>query len=83
LEATDTAFQKYCHYGMNLITHLDTYFQEAPIEVKRKMLGSIFIEKLTYEEGKYRTNGLNPALTIILQKSKGLQNEKTGKHDHF
>jgi hypothetical protein len=34
--------------------------------------------KLTFENGKYRTDGLNPALAFILQKSSGLQKEKTG-----
>ena len=77
LETTDTAFQKYCRYGMSMITHLDGYFQEASLEIKRKMLGSIFPGKLTYQDGKYRTDGLNPALAIILQKTNGLQKEKT------
>ena len=31
-----------------------------------------------FEKGKYRSDGLNPALAIILQKSNGLQNETTG-----
>lgn len=45
------------------------------------MLGSIFSEKLrvkTVLNSKYRTAGLNPALTTILQKFKELQKEKTG-----
>jgi hypothetical protein len=73
LETIDTAFQKYCRYEMSMITHLDGYFQEASLEIKRKMLGSIFPGKLTYQDGKYRTDGLNPALAIILQKTNGLQ----------
>ena len=54
------------------------YFQEAGLEAKRKLLGSIFPEKLTFQDGKYRTDGLNPALAIILQKTKNLESEKTG-----
>lgn len=57
---------------------MDIYFQMAPLEVKRKMLGSIFPGKLIYEDGKYRTEGMNPALSLILQKTSELQNEKTG-----
>jgi hypothetical protein len=34
--------------------------------------------KLIFQDVKYRPDGLNPALAIILQKSNGLQNEKTG-----
>ena len=78
LEITDTAFQKYTGYGMSLLKDLTWYFQEAGLEAKRKLLGSIFPAKLIFQDGKYRTDGLNPALAIILQKSKGLQKEKTG-----
>ena len=78
LEITDTAFQKYTRYGMSLLKDLTWYFQEAGLEAKRKLLGSIFPAKLTFQDGKYRTDGLNPALAIILQKTKNLQNEKTG-----
>lgn len=49
LELTDTAFEKYCRNGMSMITHRDFYFQEAPLKIKRKMLGSIFAGKLAFE----------------------------------
>ena len=78
LEISDTAFQKYTRYGMSLLKDLTWHFQEAGLEVKRKLLGSIFPAKLTFQDGKYRTDGLNPALAIILQKTKNLENEKTG-----
>jgi hypothetical protein len=39
---------------------------------------STTVLSLIFQDGKYRTDGLNPALAIILQKSKGLQKEKTG-----
>ena len=48
------------------------------LDVKRKMLGSIFPGKLVFQDGKYRTEGMNPALELILQKTNGLQKEKTG-----
>ena len=78
LEISDTAFQKYTRYGMSLLKDLTCYFQEAGLEAKRKLLGSIFPAKLTFQDGKYRTDGLNPALTIILQKTKNLENKKCG-----
>lgn len=63
---------------MSLLSHLPEYFQEASLEIRRKLLGSIFPLKLIFQDGKYRTDGLNPALAFILQKSNGLQKEKTG-----
>jgi hypothetical protein len=32
--------------------------------------------KLIFQDGNYRTSALNPALALILQKNKGLENEK-------
>jgi hypothetical protein len=36
----------------------------------------IFPAKLIFKDGNYRTSALNPALALILQKNKGLGNEK-------
>ncbi|NDD58749.1 MAG: hypothetical protein EBZ47_05795 [Chlamydiae bacterium] len=60
------------------MNHLPEYFQEADLEVRRKLIGSIFPVKLIFEAGKYGTAALNPALTIVLQKTKNLQNKKCG-----
>ena len=61
---------------MSLLKDLTWYFQEAGLEAKRKLLGSIFPAKLVFQDGNYRTSALNPALALILQKNKGLRNEK-------
>jgi hypothetical protein len=47
--ALDTNFMKYCRYRMTLLTHLDIYYVEGPLEVKRKLIGSIFTETLVFE----------------------------------
>lgn len=79
LEITDTAFPKYTRYGTSLLSHLPEYFEEADLKVRRKLIGSIFPVKLTFEAGKYRTPVLNAALAIILQKSKHLREEKNAE----
>jgi hypothetical protein len=38
---------------------------------------------LIFEKGTYRTNGMNPALVLILQKNCGLQKEKAGNTINF
>lgn len=35
--------------------------------IRKKLLGSIFTEKLIFEDGKYRTTGLNEAVALIGQ----------------
>jgi site-specific DNA recombinase len=76
LEIADTAFEKYARYGMSLLKDLAWYFQEAEPQARRKLLGSIFPAKLIFKDGNYRTSALNPALALILQKNRGLGNEK-------
>ncbi len=76
LDVADTAFEKYARYGMSLLKDLSWYFQEAEPQARRKLLGSIFPAKLVFQDGNYRTSALNPALALILQKNKELQNEK-------
>ena len=76
LEVADTAFEKYARYGMSLLKDLTWYFQEAEPQAPRKLFGSIFPAKLVFQDGNYGTSALNPALAPILQKNKGLQNEK-------
>jgi len=70
LEVTDTAFERYARYGMSLLKDLTWYFQEAEPQARRKLLGLIFPAKLVFRDGNYRTSVLNPALALILQKTR-------------
>jgi hypothetical protein len=70
---------KYCRFGIPLLSNLSGFYQTASVEIKQKLLGSIFPAKLHFREDSYRTTPLNPALAFILQKNKRLENEKTGQ----
>jgi site-specific DNA recombinase len=78
-ESSETGFMKYCRFGIPLLSNLSGFYMTASIEIKQKLLGSIFPAKLHFRENSYRTTPLNPALALILQKNNGLQNEKTGQ----
>jgi hypothetical protein len=58
---------KYCRYGMSLLSNLDFHYQQATPYVRKKLLGSIFTGKLIFQNGKYRTTGLNEAVALIGQ----------------
>lgn len=60
-------------YSINLIGNLGTFFQSAPCEVKVKLLGSIFPEKIEFDGKNYRTKSYNKMLDIIYQETKQLQ----------
>lgn len=79
LRSIDTNFMKYCSFGMTLLTHLDVCYQEASLELKRKLIGSIFPEKLVFEKGIYRTAKMNPAVELIGQFQRELGNKKDGR----
>jgi len=76
IETLSDHVEQHCQFGMHVLSHVDVYFQQGSIELKQKILGSIFPGKLVFEKGKYRTSGLNPALALILQKNSNLENEK-------
>lgn len=46
----DREFSKYTTYGLSLLKNISGYYQQAPGEVKSKIISSIFPENLIYEE---------------------------------
>lgn len=58
-------FQQYLDFGFSLLNDLDRYFDEASLEVKQKMLGSIFPEKLIFDGNKCRTARPTPLLSLL------------------
>ena len=63
-------------YSINLISNLGSFFQSASCEVKTKLLGSIFPEKLLFDGKKYRTTSFNGMLNLIYQETKYLRGNK-------
>ena len=57
-------------YSINLISNLGTFFQSAPCEVRIKLLGSMFPEKIEFDGKNYRTKSYNKMLDIIYQETK-------------
>ncbi|HLT47259.1 MAG TPA: hypothetical protein VK002_08530, partial [Rubricoccaceae bacterium] len=55
LRAPTSRFIEEARYGLSLLSDLPRYYARAGIEAKDRILGSIFPEKLTFEEGSYRT----------------------------
>ncbi len=76
LKSTDTNFMKYCRYGMCLLANLDFHYQDSSPYIRKKLFGSIFTGKLIFENGNYRTTGLNEAVVLIGLFQKELGNKK-------
>ncbi|MFW9874894.1 MAG: recombinase family protein, partial [Candidatus Thorarchaeota archaeon] len=76
LKLADTNFMRYCRYGTSLLENLDMFYKEAPLNIQKKLIGSIFTEKLVFEDGSYRTTKLNKAVELIGLFQKELGNKK-------
>ena len=74
--SADLKMREKLTYSINLISNLGKFFQSATCEVKSKLLGSIFPEKLLFDGKKYRTHSFNGMLSLIFKETKYLQGNK-------
>lgn len=64
----EQGFDKYLRYCLSLISDLGSYYTNATLEGKQKLIGSICYGNFVYEDGKYRTSDLNPAIALFCGK---------------
>ena len=71
---------EYIEFGLKLMQNLDTFFGQANVSVKNKLMSSIFKEKIEFDGIKYRTPKFNKGFDYIYQKINELENvlNKTG-----
>ena len=65
LELEQKDFMTTVQYSFGLLKDLSKYYKKASVEVKQKIVGSIFPKKLIYQEKNYRTAQVNQALALI------------------
>ena len=64
--------------ALSNISQLDKLYEEASTEGKRKIIGSMFPEKLTFEKNEVRTTKINEAIRLMLLFYKDLNTKKKG-----
>lgn len=69
-------------YSIDLINNMDYYIRNAKVEVKCKLISSIFPEKVVFDGKTYRTNSLNKVLDLIYQQTNELRGNKNGKNSN-
>ena len=77
--STNEDYQKYIDKGFALLENIDKHFVEADLAGKQHIIGSIFAEKLIFENNRYRTTKENQAVTLITTPGKGFKENKKGK----
>ena len=63
-------------YSISLINNIDTFIADAPVEVKIKLISSMFPEKIEFDGIRYRTKSYNKVLDLIYQETKELRGTK-------
>jgi hypothetical protein len=64
---------------LDVLTNLDRYYVAKNTEVKQRIIGSMFPEKLYFENGQYRTTKVNEAVSIFTSDSKVFESIKKEK----
>ena len=68
-------------YAISLINNMVMYVKDAPVEVKIKLIGSIFPEKIVFDGESYRTKNINRVLDLIYQQTNELRGKKIRKKE--
>ncbi len=64
---------------LDLLLNIDEYYVSRETVVKQKIIGSIFPEKLIFQDNKYRTTKTNDVFDLILAMGKDFGGNKKGK----
>ena len=74
--STDLNIRQKLDYSMNIIGNISMFFRFGDPELKIKLLGSIFPEKIYFDGKNYRTSRFNHLLGVIFHETKHLQGQK-------
>ncbi|HFG0471765.1 recombinase family protein [Flavobacterium psychrophilum] len=79
LSIDKSAYQKYFEFGLSFLSNAKEYYQKADLEIKQKIVGSIFPEKIIFSNNKYRTSQTNELLKLLTFNINELGNIKNEK----
>ena len=79
LSIDKSAFQKYFEYGLIFLSNMKEYYTNADLDIKQKIVGSIFPKKIIFYENKYRTTQTNELLLLLTLNINELGEIKNGQ----
>lgn len=65
------------------ISQLDVLYENGTVTQKRKIIGSMFPENLTFDGFQHRTTRINEALNLMLLINSKIQSKKNGTNPSF
>ena len=75
----DSNMTKYMKYAFGLLQNLSQHYQQANFDLKQKMLGSIFPEKLVFDGLTFRTTSKDNLIELLYNGSNGFKASKKEK----
>jgi site-specific DNA recombinase len=69
--------------SVNLLRHLDKFYKEASVDIKQKLVGLIFTEKLILKMINFKPLAMNEIVSLIMLESNELVAEKKGPKKNF
>jgi site-specific DNA recombinase len=76
LELTETDYIKYLKRDFALLKNIDRYYTSAELEVKQKIISSIYPGKLIFENNAFRTNRISEVVKLISVTPSELETKK-------
>jgi len=73
----DKDIEEYLKLGISFLHGIDKLYKNSPANIKKKIVGSIFPEKLVFLKTSYRTDYLDEFIALILSKHKPFKRLKT------
>ena len=67
------------HYAISLINNMVMYVHDAPLEVKIRLIGLIFPQKLSFDGKNHQTKNMNRVLDLIYQQTRELRGRRKEK----
>jgi len=75
LKSLPNDFSSYLSYGFSLVGNLSHYYSNADVKTKKKLIGSIFPEKIYFENNSYRTTKMNAVIELLFNARAGFTNK--------
>jgi len=72
-------FERYLESGINLLVNLGKFYNNADIDTRQQLIGSIFPEKLVFTSEKVRTAMINEELRLNLLNDRGYHKMQKGQ----
>lgn len=71
---------EYLKWGLSMMENIKGHYEASSIDVKQKIIGSMYPENFTFLKGRLRTNRVNELLVSIQATSAPFEQKKTGQH---